>query len=563
MRRYWMLQGFIGALLLVCAPLAHADEGGEPADVPADYVTQDPIGDSFVELFDRHEAEVTPYKYFVLYVLPIDINQDGRLDVMVSANFYRNGQQGPMWTTYFRVDGGYVNLGSELYRKNGPFRGSVPLDFFFESVRVRPNPDTQSTSFFSVGNGGSGSGVLTETRVWNAGMERKFIALLERQDEEDAARIASLGDRFNGLESQVYFMDFGPLQARYAARLHRKPKKKMDESFRNSHHAFYGDRYLRTVDEAYTLLDGKSVGLSDRRADSARQASTFDDADAALAHYLKDDQGNWRPVPVEPLLGRFDEEELAARLYARLEHTEGNEQSAVASTLAALAANSTDPAVRQRFVERALSAGWGGYDYTTTWALIRPFKNRDFNDASKAHVLRALEASKTETHPYVIGRGMARWVGLLGLDEAIPTLREINAVQREIDRRSWNPLFQRTALVALGRMGDTEAVREIIECIEEMDTPRYRALSLQRLAPLRTPETVAYLKGYLFSDLEYDDMGANWLPVSEAQCAADTLAAILTGFPEGNMKAQRQWMAEQTELSFRPAGSEGAFPGLR
>ncbi len=557
----WVKGWTVGAFALVLVFAGYADEV-EPADSPQEYVTQDPIGSAFVQLFDSSVAETSPYGHHELIVIPIDINQDGLLDVMVSANFYRNGKQGQMWRVFFRVDEGYVSLDGELFRKNGTYKGMGLIQFYYETVRVRPDPDSRSTSFYAVGNGGGGLGLLEGTRIWKSGMEQQAIALLERQDEEDDARIASLGDRFNGLESQVYFVDFGPLQARYAAQLHRKPKKGMDESFRNRHHAFYGDRYLKTVDEAYALLDGKSADLSDGHADSARQASIFDDADAALAHYLKDDQGNWRPVPVEPLLGRFDEEELAARLYTRMEHAERNEQSAVASTLAAIAANSTDPAIRQRFVERALSAGWGGYDDTTTWALIRPFKNSDFNDASKAHVLRILEASKSETHPYVIGRGVARWVGLLGLEEAIPTLREINAVQRGIEHRRWNPLFQRTALIALGRLGDPEAVREMIACVEEMDTPRYRALSLQRLALLRTPETVAYLKGYLFSDGTFDEMGTSWLPVSEAQCAADTLAAILEGFPEEGLDAQRQWMEAQTEFVFKPKGSEGAFVGI-
>ena len=92
---------------------------------------------------------------------------------------------------------------------------------------------------------------------------------------------------------------------------------------------------------------------------------------------------------------------------------------------------------------------------------------------------------------------------------------------------------------------------------------RHRALSLQRLAVVRGPEVVEYLNRYLLSEVVFEPYSAGWVPVSEAQCAADTLAEILAGFPAGGLAEQRAWLEDQTELVFRPPGNDRPFPGIR
>jgi len=263
---------------------------------------------------------------------------------------------------------------------------------------------------------------------------------------------------------------------------------------------------------------------------------------------------------VEALARQFGENELIAQLESRLTRFKREEGFFALNSLAELVRRSTSSTIRQRYVEQILTGGLETDHVATDRDWLLDFAESDFNAASRAFLLDELDRTK-DGDPYAVGGPHARWAGIAGIKEAMPVLREINDTQRMIENRTHNPLFMRSALIALGRMDELEAVREIIECIERIDDPKVRALSLQRLTVLRTPEVVEYLRRYLLSDVVHAEAGTDWLPVSEARCAADALREMLAEFPDGPLDAQRTWMEGRTDYAFSPVGTESIRPG--
>lgn len=358
------------------------------------------------------------------------------------------------------------------------------------------------------------------------------------------------------MQPHVRYMSFGPLQERYRARLHREPDKRKAEEVSDEPKS--GEGYFDNPEEAYALLDGT---VTDIASIDTQQAPYFESVETALEYYMKRNAQKWEPVPVEVLAQQFGEDALIATLESWVARSDRDERFFALNSLLKVVRGSTDAAVRQRFVEQFLTGKLqtNYFDSESDW--LTSFSGPDFNAASRAFLLGELIRMKDDESHYRFNR-VARWAGLVRVEEAIPVLREVNVRQRDLKSRTNNPLFMRNALIALGRMGDSEAIREMIECIERVEDPEDRALSFQRLAILRSTEVVDYLKRYLFSDVVYPDTMPDWLPVSDAQCAADTLRAMLEGFPKGPLEVQRKWIEEKTEYVFKPAGTEMVFPGL-
>lgn len=133
MARQSRLQGAAWGLCLALMLAGRTTAEGEPDNATQSHYTQDPIGDTFVEIFDNPGSAISNYSVPFLLVAPIDLNLDGRLDVMVSANFYRNGRQGEMWDTFIREDGGYRYQGPMI----GPGASRSIVDISFEAARIR------------------------------------------------------------------------------------------------------------------------------------------------------------------------------------------------------------------------------------------------------------------------------------------------------------------------------------------------------------------------------------------------------------------------------------------
>jgi hypothetical protein len=548
-------------LALMLANRAMAEYEPDPAQQP--HYTQDPIGDAFVGIFDNTAPEQVYYWPPLLLVVPIDINLDGRLDLLVSANYYRNGRQGEISQVFIREDQGY----RDLRRPIAPGKSLSLIDFTYSAARVRPNPESRSVSFFDLNTGGGGFCTLYETRISGTTIEFRMIAELHAQDEEDRARIPSLQRLFEPLESRIRYMDFGYLQKRYAARLHREPLE-LERSMGGTPHKYvpidyrgpvHAVNFLDSPEDAYALLDGTT---NDTVPSDIERASEFKSVEIALEYYMKHNPPTWKPAPVEGLVEQFGEDAVIAILEPGVARYDRQERFFALNSLTEVVRRSTDPNVRQRFVEQILTGTLGEEELISERDWLNTFAASDFNTASREFLLHALTRTKDKNDSNWTEGRLVRWAGIANVEAAKPTLRKINGAQRDLKSNSHNPLFMRSALIALGRMGDPEAVREMIECIERVEDPKVRALSLQRLAILRSPEAVDYLKRYLFSDVEHPESSSDWLPVSEAQCAADTLRAMLENFPEGPLEAQRTWMEERMEFVFKPAGSENVFPGL-
>lgn len=567
MARQLRLHGAAWGLCLALMLAGRAMAEDDPENAPQPHYTQDPIGDAFVGIFDNPGSEHLYYWPPLLLVAPVDINLDGRLDLLVSANYYRNGRQGQTWRVFIREDGGFSDLESAIGRLYGPADVMGYIQLFYESAGMRQNPESSSTSFFDVSVGGGGAGNLFEARIFDTGLEHRTIALLHAQDEEDNARIQSLKFQLQPLEPHVRFMNFGPLQERYAARLHREPMelerntggtpdKHIPIDYRDP---VYADRFFDSPEEAYALLDGTATDIA---SSDTEQAPHFESVEAALEYYMKRNAPKWEPAPAEALVQQFGEGPLIATLEPWVTRSDYQERFFTLNSLAEVVRRSTETAVRQHFVEQILTGGLDTSDMQTDRDWLNSFAGPDFNAASRAFLLDELTRTKDSGGTYSFNGRIARWAGIADVEEALPTLREINVAQRGVKNWTHNPLFMRSALIALGRMGDPEAIREMIECVERVDDPKHRALSFQRLAVLRSPEAVNYLKRYLFSDVVHPEPSPDWLPVSEAQCAADTLRAMLEGFPKGPLAVQRKWIGEKTEYVFKPAGTEIVLPGL-
>lgn len=551
--------GLCLALMLVARATAEAGLG----DSPPPHYTQDPIGDAFVEIFDSTEPEQVYYWPPLLLVIPIDINLDGRLDLLVSANYYRNGRQGEMSQVFIREGQGYRDLRSpSVLGQSHPI-----IDFGYRSASLRPNPETHSVSFFDFSNGGGGFCTLYETRISGTTIEFRKIAKLHAQDEEDKARIQSLQHLFEPLEPRIRYMNFGYLQKRYAARLHREPLE-LERRMGGTPHKYvpidyrgpvHAGNFLDSPEDAYALLDGTT---NDAVPSDIERTSEFKSVEIALEYYMKHNPPIWKPAPVEGLVEQFGEHAVIAILEPGVARSNRQERFFALNSLTEVVRRSTDPDVRQRFVEQILTGTLGEEELISERDWLNTFAASDFNTASREFLLHELTRTKDKNDSNWTEGRLARWAGIANVEAAKPILRKTNVAQRDLKSNGHNPLFMRSALIALGRMGDPEAVREIIECIERVEDPKVRALSLQRLAILRSPEAVDYLKRYLFSDVKHPESSSDWLPVSEAQCGADTLGAMLEDFPEGPLEAQRMWMEERMEFVFKPAGSEHVFPGL-
>jgi hypothetical protein len=533
----------------------------EAAHAPPPHYTQDPIGDAFVDIFDNTVPEQVYYWPPLLLVVPLDINLDGRLDLLVSANYYRNGRQGEISQVFIREDQRY----RDLRRPVVPGKSHSIIDFTYSAARVRPNPESRSVSFIDLNTGGGGFCTLYETRISGSTIELRSIAKLHAQDEEDMALMQSLQHLFEPLEPRIRYMNFGYLQKRYAARLHREPLE-LERSMGGTPHKYvpidyrgpvHADNFLDSPEVAYALLDGTT-----NDAVPSKRASEFKSVEIALEYYMKHNLPTWKPAPVEGLVEQFGEDAVIAILEPGVARYDSQERFFALNSLTEVVRRSTDPDVRQRFVEQILTGTLGEEELISERDWLNTFTASDFNAASREFLLHALTRTKDKNDSNWTEGRLVRWTGIANVESVKPILRKTNVAQRDLKSNSHNPLFMRSALIALGRMGDPEAVREMIECIERVEDPKVRALSLQRLAILRSPEAVDYLKRYLFSDVEHPESNSDWLPVSEAQYAADTLRAMLEDFPEGPLEAQRMWMEERMEFVFKPAGSEHVFPGL-
>lgn len=555
----WQGAGWVLCLALMLAGRATAE--AEPGSSPPPHYTQDPIGDAFVAIFDSTMPEDVHYWPPLLLVVPVDINLDGRLDLLVSANYYRNGRQGEISQIFIREDQGYRDLRSPI----APGKLQSIVDFTYSASRIRPNPESHSVSLLDISTGGGGVGVLFETRISSTTIEFRRIAELDAQDEEDMARIQSLQHMFEPLEPRIRYMNFGFLQKRYAARLHREPivwersgaySKPVSIDYRDP---IYADRFLESPEDAYALLDGTT---NDAIPGKGERLPEFESVETALEYYMKCNAPKWEPAPAEALVQQFGEGPLIATLEPWVARSDRRERFFALNSLAEVVRRSTETAVRQRFVDQILTGSLGEKDLISEREWLNSFAASDFNAASREFLLEALARTKGRSDSYWTEGRLVRWTGIANVEEAKTTLREINAAQRGFEIRTDNPLCMRSALIALGRMGDPEAIREMIECIERVEDPKVRALSLQRLAILRSQEVVDYLRRYLNSDVVHPEGNSDWVSVSEAECAADTLGAMLEGFPEGPPEVQRKWIGERTEYVFKPAGTETVLPGL-
>ena len=127
--------GLCLAMMLAGRATAEAGLG----DSPPPLYTQDPIGDAFVGIFDNTAPEQVYYWPPLLLVVPLDINLDGRLDLLVSANYYRNGRQGEISQVFIREEQGY----RDLRRPIVPGKSHSLIDFAYTAARDRPNPESR------------------------------------------------------------------------------------------------------------------------------------------------------------------------------------------------------------------------------------------------------------------------------------------------------------------------------------------------------------------------------------------------------------------------------------
>ncbi len=283
------------------------------------------------------------------------------------------------------------------------------------------------------------------------------------------------------------------------------------------------------------------------------RTSEFKSADEALQYYITRLQDERQSIPRAELAESFGASKMVQLIEQRLDEFSGRERQDLVSAMVYTAIDSQDTELRQRVVEFVLGdvlespSKWGALN-----DLPSVLMESDFNSASRALLGDALEIVQENTGQLAFSDQVILAIGRAGIDEAVPRLKTIDSAQRVGDSSEVNPFAGRSALLALARLGDKAAVKEVIALLEDMQDPEARALNLQTLGYVRQPEVIEYLKSFLFSETVYDTKSRDVLPTSEPERASWTLGSMLEGFPvQGSIDEQRTWMNAQAKYTFK------------
>lgn len=279
----------------------------------------------------------------------------------------------------------------------------------------------------------------------------------------------------------------------------------------------------------------------------------FKSADEALQYYINRLKDERQSIPRAELAESFGAGTMVQLIEQRLNDFSGRERQDLVSLMVYTAIESQDAELRQRVVEFVLG---DALESPSKWAALNALPSvlmeSDFNSASRVLLGNALDIVQKNTGQLAFSDQVILATGRAGVGEAVPRLKEIDLVQRAGKSSDVNPFAGRSALLAMARLGDKAALKEVIAVLEGMEDPEARALNLQMLGYVRQPEVIEYLKRFLFSDTVYDTKGRDVLPTSEPERASWTLASMLDGFPvQESIEEQRAWMNARAKYEFK------------
>lgn len=114
------------------------------------------------------------------------------------------------------------------------------------------------------------------------------------------------------------------------------------------------------------------------------------------------------------------------------------------------------------------------------------------------------------------------------------------------------------ALLALARMGDEDAMSDVIALARRIREPYGAMMVMEDLAYTRRPAAVRYLAGQAFSDTIIGEPGTDCVAVPLGVCALTYLAQLVEGFPleerglasyfPPELTAARSWLRKQDRL---------------
>lgn len=222
--------------------------------------TGDPIGDSFIDIYNDEQFVYLNQWPPELYVVILDFNSDGLSDLMMSANYFTNGKAGEMWHIFRQNDDGY-------------HAAEMPIDFNALSTLVKYDVASKATSLLNLHSGGGGTASLVEIRLSDLGVENQVLRRYDWGNEEDVAHWKSLGDREEHISSSLKRLNFGPLMEKYADKIRGDIHDRtlyLDSSSKelpiDTRSPEFADTYV-SLDEAYALLGKSASALSEARAD--------------------------------------------------------------------------------------------------------------------------------------------------------------------------------------------------------------------------------------------------------------------------------------------------------
>jgi hypothetical protein len=85
----------------------------------------DPVQD-YLSHFTFYDGNKNVYSSDRLLRLDIDLNNDGRKEVLLSMGRDRNGKQGNVWVVYKKTKSGYIEVGGMTFSASGFYLGEIP-----------------------------------------------------------------------------------------------------------------------------------------------------------------------------------------------------------------------------------------------------------------------------------------------------------------------------------------------------------------------------------------------------------------------------------------------------
>ncbi len=296
-----------------------------------------------------------------------------------------------------------------------------------------------------------------------------------------------------------------------------------------------------------------TAGAQNAKARAWTPATEFDDPVMAIDFYIARLVDERMAIPIAELVSRFDDEVMVNHLKSKLESSEDRTHRAIVRSMAGIARMSTNEGVRQDVVFTTLVDALGDSKHHDELYGLTSFRDGDFNRDSRIILLAYFEKQLAgkEDYPRTDAR-IPLMIGRAGMREAIPLLKVLDEIERAASDDGDSTLLERNGLLVLARFGDPAAIEEAIGLVQQIADREKRVSGMRPLGYICQPEALSYLKPYLFSDIVHKPESICLLPVSEADCAAQALGAMLEGFPhQGPLEEKRAWMRAQTSYTFK------------